>query len=113
MSGPTAARRSPPRTSSGGRRHPEPCADLGERLVLAQVGQDEKRLLAGVEQPPGRPDRLASPADQPGTVEQHVETSGSGDVIVVINPSTRGLSASGHQPTHRDHAVTSGLLPKG
>src|SRR5690606_34278786 len=49
--------------------HGPRCA-LGERFVLAQVGQDEKGLLTGVEQPPGRPDRLASPTDQPGDVVQ-------------------------------------------
>ncbi|WP_372442463.1 zinc ribbon domain-containing protein [Actinomadura nitritigenes] len=48
----------------------EPRADLGERLVLAQIGQDRQRLLPGVEQPPPRPDDFAPAADQPGDVVQ-------------------------------------------
>ena len=62
----------------------EPGRELGERLAFAQVGQDQKRLLPGVQLPPARPDRDAVAADdaghegegpgrqrQRGTVEKH------------------------------------------
>ena len=57
---------------------------LGERLALAQVSQDEQGLLPGVQLPPPRPDGLQVAADdprrvveglagqrQPGTAEKH------------------------------------------
>jgi hypothetical protein len=37
-----------------------------ERLALAQAGQDQQGLLAGVQLPPGRPGRPAVAADDPG-----------------------------------------------
>jgi Transposase DDE domain len=63
----------------------EPRGELGECLAFAQVGQDQQRLLAGVQLPPVRPDSCAVAADDPGhegerlagqrqqrgTVEQH------------------------------------------
>jgi len=45
---------------------PEPRRDLGERLALAQVDQDQQGLPAGVQRPPGRPDGGAVAADDPG-----------------------------------------------
>ena len=58
----------------------------GERLAFAQASQDEQRLLAWVQLPPQRPDRLPVAADdsggegeglagqrQRGTVEKHQE----------------------------------------
>jgi hypothetical protein len=55
-----------------GRRgsHREPGRQLGERLALPQVGQDQQGLLAGVQLPPPRPDRLAVPPDDPGRIVQ-------------------------------------------
>ena len=45
---------------------PEPGREPGERLAFAQVGQDQERLLAGIELPPARPDRRPVAADDPG-----------------------------------------------
>ena len=39
---------------------------MGECLAFAQVGQDQERLLARVQLPPGRPDRSPVAADDPG-----------------------------------------------
>ncbi len=53
-----------------GRGHtdPEPGRELGERLALAQVGQDQQSLPPGVQLPPQRPDRGPVAADDPGRV---------------------------------------------
>jgi hypothetical protein len=53
----------PPRR---GPADPEPGGEIVERLPFAQVGEDEQGLLARVELPPPRPDRLQVPADDPG-----------------------------------------------
>ena len=49
-----------------GSPYPEPGRDLGERLALAQIDQDQQGLLPGVQLPPGGPDRDLVPADDPG-----------------------------------------------
>ncbi len=45
---------------------PEPRRQLRERLALAQVCQDQERLLPRAQLPLARPDRLAVPPDAPG-----------------------------------------------
>jgi hypothetical protein len=45
---------------------PNPGRELGERLAFPQVSQDQQGLLAGVQLPPARTDRLAVAADDPG-----------------------------------------------
>jgi hypothetical protein len=51
---------------AGRRRHLEPCRDLPERLALAQIHQDQQRLLGAVKATPPRPAGLAVVADEPG-----------------------------------------------
>jgi endonuclease/exonuclease/phosphatase family metal-dependent hydrolase len=48
----------------------DPGRQLGERLALAQVSQDQQGLLAGVQLPPARPDRRAVTADEAGHESQ-------------------------------------------
>jgi hypothetical protein len=53
----------------GGRGpNPEPGREVGERLALVQVRQDQQGLPGGVQLPPQRADRRAVAADDPGYI---------------------------------------------
>ena len=71
------------------RSRPEPGRDLGERLALAQVDEDQQGLLPGVQLPPGRPDRDLVPADDPGQRS-------------AVTPASRGLGS----PLLRERTTT-------
>ncbi len=55
----------------------EPGREIGECLALAQAGQHEQGLLAGVQPAPQRPDRGAMPADDPGHEREDLRDNGS------------------------------------
>jgi hypothetical protein len=87
-----------------GGAHREPGRQLGERLALAQVDQDQQGLLPAVQLAPARADPGAVAADdagqvgqrgtrqrQRGAVEKHQEPLG-GRRIVVIASSTRDFT---------------------
>jgi hypothetical protein len=66
---------------------PEPGRELGECLALAQVGEYQQDLLARVQLPPPRPDRLAVPADDPGDIAE-----GLGRQRVITRPDAPGMA---------------------
>ncbi len=94
---------------------PDPAPDSAKVSPLRRWTSTSRACCPGVEQPPGRPDRLAVPPDRSGQVvqrstrqiggsaiEQHAGSSGSDVEIVVIKSSTRGFFVfAGRTPVPR------------
>jgi AAA domain len=98
----------------------EPGCEVGECLALAQVGQDQKCLLPGVQLPPARPDRRAIAADeaghesqgpgrqrQRGTVKQH-QSPWWCEAFLVDRLTYQGLLCLSGDAPPGDHPVTDG-----